>query len=191
MVRVEQVEIGPGVTISAGNVFKDLRRVSLGKNAVMGGWNLISAAPVFSEHLEAAGELRIDESAGITSRHSVDCSGPVHLEPFSLLAGHGTQVLTHSIDLGRNVQSAHPIVIGERSFVGSRCVVLGGASVPSKSVVAAGSVVTSAALDEASLIAGVPARSRRPIEGAWFERETEKTNTVYDSRTGNLTFDAF
>lgn len=192
-VRVARVEVGEDATIGALCVLKDLERVHLGRNAVLSGWNLVSAAAPLAATLSAPSELVLEESAVITTRHTIDCSAAVTLEPFSILAGHGSQILTHSVDVRRNAQSASPVVIGERSFVGTRVVLLGGASIPSHSVVAAGSVVTSSPRESSggSLIAGAPAKAKGPISGEWFTREAEATNAIYDPQTGITTPNAF
>ncbi len=191
VMRVGSVEVGPNAYLGGASVFKDIDKVSLKKDAAVGGFNLVSAHPVFAQRFRSAGGLYLEEGAVITSRHSLDCSGDVRLGRFSLLAGHGTQVLSHSIDLERNAQSARPVVVGERSFVGSRCLLLGGSEVPANSVVAAGSVVTGSGFEEGSLMAGVPAKVKRPITGKWFTRQVGDTNDVYDPESDRTIPQAF
>ncbi len=165
--------------------------MSLGRNSFVGGWNIISSAKPLNEHISDSGMLLIGEAAGITTRHTLDCSGTVELRPFSILAGHGSELLTHSIDLRENVQTARRITIGERTFVGTHAVLLGGTSIPDRSVVAAGAVVAAGDFEEGSLIAGVPGKVKRKIEGKWFDRGTEATNTILDPLTGERTEGAF
>ncbi|SJN43867.1 hypothetical protein FM114_14605 [Luteococcus japonicus LSP_Lj1] len=75
--------------------------------------------------------------------------------------------------------------------MGTHAVLLGGVSVPERSVVAAGAVVAGGEFQPGSLIAGVPGKSKRSVEGKWFDRESEKTNTVLDPLTGARVEDAF
>lgn len=191
VVGMGRLQAGPGAFVGVGTVLKDMKSVSLGPNSFVGGWNFISSAQPLNQHLSDSGALIIGDSAGITSRHTLDCSGTVELRPFSIVAGHGSELLTHSIDLTENVQTARRITIGERSFVGTHAVLLGGVSVPERSVVAAGAVVAGGEFQPGSLIAGVPGKSKRSVEGKWFDRETEKTNTVLDPLTGARVEDAF
>ncbi|BDZ39246.1 acyltransferase [Microbacterium suwonense] len=123
--------------------------------------------------------LVLGEHSYVTSRHGIDCSGSLLVGAYSALAGFGSQVLTHSIDLSRNAQSAYPVVIGERSFVGARCLLLGGGELPARSVLAAGSVLTAAERSEQGLWAGVPARFKTAMSGRWFDRTIGSTTDVY------------
>jgi acetyltransferase-like isoleucine patch superfamily enzyme len=76
------------------------------------------------------------------------------------------------------VQSCGPIVIGAYSYIGTNCVILRDAKVPPRSLVAAGTVVTDRALEDDSLIGGVPAKVIRPIPDDWahFRREVGRVD---------------
>lgn len=191
VVGLGKLQAGPKSFLGAGTVLKDLKQVRLGADSFVGKWNVISSAAPLNEHLSDSGTLVIGDSAGITSRHTLDCSGSIELRAFSILAGHGSEVLTHSIDLTENVQTARRITIGERVFVGTRAVLLGGVTIPDRSVVAAGAVVAAGEFAEGSLIAGVPGKSKRPVQGKWFDRQTEATNEILDPVTGKRVVDAF
>ena len=178
--KVGEFEVGPDARLGLGNVFKNLRWVRLGHAAQIGRLNLVSAHPVFARHYPESSSLELLASAKITSRHQLDCSGGVSLGEFSSLAGHQTRIMSHSIDVRRNAQVAYPVLVGPRSFVGTRCVLLGGAKVPPRSMVAAGSVVPSQReTGPSGLWAGAPARFVREMEGAWFDRSETNTSDLY------------
>ena len=62
---------------------------------------------------------------------------------------------------------------------------LGGAVLPERSVLGAGSVLTKTRdVAESGLWAGVPATLRGPIDGKWFSRTATGTTTVYIPATG-------
>ncbi|WP_193598111.1 acyltransferase [Microbacterium sp. YJN-G] len=176
--RVQAFEMEPYSRISIGNLIKGMRAVRLSAHATIGKQNIITANAAY-RGLRGGGRLELGEHAYLTSRHSVDASGSLILGPFSAFAGFGSQVLTHAIDLSRDAQTAYPVVIGERSFVGARCLLLGGSHLPSRSVLAAGSVLTDTERTEQGLWAGVPARFKTKVEGKWFDREVGATRDVY------------
>lgn len=183
--RVRVFDVGPGSRVDRGNVFKNLRLVRVGDGATIGRWNTFSTHPAFARLLPTGAQLTLATRSYITSRHQVDCSGSLHVGELAAVAGHQTKILTHSIDLARNAQSARPVVIGARTFVGARCLLLGGAEMPERSVLAAGSVLTPRPEPrESGLWAGVPAVYKRPIEGAWFDRAERGTPDIYIPDTG-------
>ena len=186
--KVRDFRVADGGMVRPLSVFKNLERVEIGRDALLGPFNLVSAHPVFAAVGLDAGCLLLDDGAFITSRHSIDCSGSVRLGRFSAIAGHGTTVLTHSIDLDEDAQAARPVAIGEYSFVGTNCLLLGGASVPARSVLAAGAVLPKD-IDgprEPGVWAGVPARrvSDVPPDAAWFHRTSPATRDVIDPVSG-------
>ena len=109
-------------------------------------------------------ELVIGRSAGITSRHYVDCNGGVYVGDFSTVAGIRTQILTHSIDIYENRQDAKPVVIGRYCFVGTGCILLPGSCLPDYSLLGAGSVLTKAFDQPGALYAGVPAHGVKQFD---------------------------
>lgn len=191
VLKVTRITMGPGSRIGRWNVIKDLRLVSIGERASVGRLNVISAHPVYKRLYPDGASLVAKSNSFITSRHQLDCSGSITLGSFSTIAGHETKILSHSIDVREDVQVAHPVVIGDRSFVGARCLILGGASLPSHSVLAAGSVLArSKSVSESGLYAGVPAKFRGPVGGKWFSRSTTGTSRVYIPATDTIVEDA-
>lgn len=190
--RAGRIRMAPGSRIGRLNVIKDVKAVTVGENASIGRMNLISAHPVYRRLYEHGAVLVLGDHAKITSRHSVDCSGGVTIGRYSSIAGRGTTIQTHSVDLRLDAQVAYPIVVGERSFVSSQCLLLGGCTVPPRSVLAAGAVLTrQKGAAEPGLWGGVPARRIAAIEGAWFDRATTHTRRVLEPSQGRILEDAF
>lgn len=190
--RVQRLRMAPGSRIGRLNVLKHLRSVELGAHASIGRMNLVSAHPVFARLDPAGACLVLGPHAKITSRHQLDCSARVSVGAFAAVAGHRTTILTHAVDLRRDAQVARPVVIGERSFVGTNCLLLGGAVLPVRSVLGAGAVLTRAGDDRRpGLWAGVPARYVQGIEGAWFDRSATHTRRVHLPATGLTVEQAF
>ena len=146
-----------------------LDRLELGAHATIGRGNWITGFPTntdsphFRHQTDRQACLVVGESAAITKNHHIDCTNTIEIGAFSTVAGYETQFLTHSIDLLENRQHSAPIRIGAYSFVGTNSVVLGGAVLPSYSVLGAKSLLNKAFTEEWMLYGGVSAQALRPI----------------------------
>lgn len=190
--RVDEVVLEPGSRLGRANLIKNLRSLTLGSDASVGRLNVISSHPVYKRLYSDGARLVVGEHAKVTSRHHLDCSAPVTVGAYSSIAGSGTTVLTHSVDLKRDAQVALPVVLGQYCFVGTRCTLLGGGVLPDRSVLAAGSVLTRSTGDlQSGLWSGVPATYRRAVEGAWFLRRGTHTRRVYVPDSGATVENAF
>ena len=83
-----------------------------------------------------------------------------------MVAGMGTQILTHAVDMMTNQQTAKPVTIGAFSMVGTRCVILGGGELPGYSALGAGSMLRTAFAETHSIYSGVPAKPAGSISHA-------------------------
>lgn len=176
--KVAAIELRKGSRIGKWNVVKNMRRVCLAEHAMIGRMNLVSAHPAYVRLLPDGGVLELGAHGKIMSRHQLDCSARVDVGAFASMAGHESRVLTHSVDLRNNAQTATPVRIGDRSFVSSRCLILGGAALPARSVLAAGGVLVRGTRTESGMYAGVPARRIKAVEGAWFDRDKGETRRI-------------
>ena len=158
-----------GARIGHFTVVKGLDRLALGEHALIGRLNWISAFPLgmsstqFAHLRERKPELLVAEHAAITNRHIVDCTERVSIGKFATVAGFRSQILTHSIDLTRCRQDAKPVTIGDYCFVGTACTILGGAALPSHSVLAAHSLLNKAQTEPYRLYGGVPAAAVKEL----------------------------
>ena len=126
----------------------------------------------FAHQPERRPELHVGAHAAITHRHLIDCTATVTIGPFTTFAGYQSQILTHSIDLAASRQSSAPVTIGAYCFVGTNCVLLGGAALPDRSVLGAKSLLNKAYAEELTLYGGTPARPIQalPEDTAYFHR---------------------
>jgi acetyltransferase-like isoleucine patch superfamily enzyme len=166
-ISAEQVTLAPGAKIGHFTVCRHLDKLTLGQNALIGKGNWITATPrggpSFGE--DRSPELTLERDAAITGQHLIDCTDRVHIGQFATLAGWRSQILTHALDVRSNRQTCRPVVIGEYSFIGTGVVLLPGCEVPARSIVAAGSVVTSALEEEFVTYAGAPAKRVKSLTG--------------------------
>lgn len=190
--RVGSIEMAAGSRIGKLNVIKDVRLLKVGLDASIGKMNLISAHPIFAKLFPTGASLILEDHAYITSRHTVDCAARVTVGRYAAVAGHKTTILTHSIDLRTDSQSAAPVTIGERSFVATDCLILGGAELPARSVLAAGAVLSKTKTKgEPGLWGGVPAKRVGEVSGEWFSRSKTHTYRVHIPETDETVENAF
>jgi acetyltransferase-like isoleucine patch superfamily enzyme len=171
--------LGDEVNIAAANVFRDMSRVRLQRHVQIGSWNWFSAHPGYQNYSDEAGRLVVGAGTFITSRHYLDCSGAIEVGTWSAIAGQRSTFQTHEMDLMTNRTTVGRIRIGDRSFVGTGCILLRGAQLPSRSLLAAGSTLTRAdGTSDTGLWAGSPARFVKPMPGKWFDRSEIHVDVV-------------
>ena len=111
-------------------------------------------------------ELVLRRNATITALHLLDCCDTIEVGELASIGGWFTQVMTHAADLEAGRQSTAPVLIGERSLIGTRAVIVPGVEIADRVFVGAGSVVTRSLPKSAALYAGVPAVFKRDIDPA-------------------------
>jgi len=126
----------------------------------------------FNHQINRKSELIIGEHSAITKNHHIDCTSSVSIGKFTTIAGYRSQILTHSINIIENRQDSKPISIGDYCFIGTSTIILGGAELPSFSVLGANSLLNKKLAEEYSLYGGVPAKfiSKISQEAKYFTR---------------------
>lgn len=159
-----------GSTIGSLCVAVNLDLIQLGENSSIGRGNWITGFPLgtdsvhFAHQLNRKAELLVGNHSAISKNHHIDCTNSICIGSFSTIAGYSTQLLTHSINLFTNQQDSQPIVIGSYCFIGTSCVVVGGAILPDYSVLGASSLLNKKYTEAWTLYAGVPARPIKAID---------------------------
>lgn len=168
-----------GAKIGHLNVCVHLDSIKMGANATIGRSNWITGFPsgTSSEHFKhdtsRKSELVIGRESAITKNHHIDCTNKVEIGDFVTVAGYSSQILTHSIDIYEGRQDSHPISIGDYCFVSTGVIILGGSSLPSHSVLAAGAVLNKKFDQSYAVYGGVPARFIKsvPIDAKYMCRK--------------------
>lgn len=173
----DELIMEPNSKIGDLTVVKGLKLLHLKERASIGRANWITGYPVgggsfFQHRADRSPALVLGKESAITSRHLLDCTDAITIGEFSIIGGFRSQMLTHSIDFKENRQSCRPISIGDRCFVGTNCVVLGGAALPNYSIMAAGSVLRDQQTEEYQIYSGVPAQPVKTLDASYryFER---------------------
>lgn len=167
-----------GAKIDHFTVAIHLDQIVMGEKSKIGRSNWITGFPTgtnsphFAHDAERRSELLLGHDSAITKHHHIDCTNAIHIGNYVTIAGYQSQLLTHSIDVYQGRQDSHPIHIGDYCFVSTGVKILGGAALPSFSVLAAGGVLSKAYHDEWTLYGGVPAKKIKdiPRDAKYFAR---------------------
>lgn len=173
------LEMGKNTKIDHLTVAVNLDRVILNSKSRIGRSNWITGTSSslqskhFKHQVNRVSELILGEDSAITKHHHLDCTNTIIIGAFATIAGYNSQFLTHSINVFDNRQDSAPIVIGDYTFVGTNVVILGGATLPSYSVLGAKSLLNKAYVDEWKLYGGSPAKPIKDIskEAKYFNRK--------------------
>ena len=179
IVAAKKVRIEARTKIGHFTVVRNLALLEMAEASSIGNFNTISGAPLeqnvfFRTETDRRPQLILHPHATVTHSHLIDCCNSVIVGAFATVAGWRTQILTHSIDIASNHQRSAPVSIGAYSFVGTSCILLMGATLPDRSILAAGSVLSRAQTEQCSLYAGVPATKVKDLDpnSAYFSRQS-------------------
>lgn len=186
VVGVGRFELGRGSTINFFNVFRGLSMVRLEDHAVIGSWNWVSADRSFQKIDPGAGTLFLGYFAKIGNRNYIDNSGTVIIREYGGIGGNRCLIQTHEPDFSNGNQTVGRITVGHHSTVASCAVMLKGAYLPDRSLLAANSTMTKAsgAGCKSGLYAGSPAVWKRTTSGQYFERVGRMTGRAVDAPMG-------
>ena len=150
--RVEKLSIGDHCRIGHLNVIRGGAEVSLGRYSEIIRMNEINSIPDPDVVNEIDPRFLLGDGSIVTTGHKIDFTDRVEIGRRVILGGRNSSLWTH------NRQRTLPITIGELVYIGSEIRMAPGSSLPSRSIVGIGSVVTSSLQESGKLIAGVPAK---------------------------------
>jgi len=161
------------------NVAVHLDLVSIGKQSTIARGNWITGFPSntdsrhFMHQKDRESNLIIGEHSAITKKHHIDCTNLIEIGNFVTIAGYSSQLLTHSVNIELNIQDSKPISIGDYCFVGTSSTILGGANLPSFSVLGANSLLNKSFSIQYRLYGGNPAAEIKELakDSKYFNRE--------------------
>lgn len=177
LILPRSLTMGPHSSIGALTVCKGLTSLEIEEYGSIGRLNLITGFPLgHSKHFALQSnrlpQLIVGRHAAITNQHIIDCTDTVKIGAYSTFAGFRSQILTHAIDCVENLQKSAPVTIGEYCFVGTDSVILAGSVLPSRSILAAKSLLNKQYEIENYIYGGTPARPIQPCptDGKYFTR---------------------
>ena len=162
------------------NIAVHLDLISIGKYSSISRGNWITGFPSntnskhFSHQKNREAKLLLGEHSAITKNHHIDCTSTITIGDFVTIAGYNSQLLTHSINILENRQDSSPITIGNYCFISTNVVILGGAHLPSYSVLGAKAMLNKKMNQEYCLYGGIPAKyiNEIPKTAKYFDRST-------------------
>jgi carbonic anhydrase/acetyltransferase-like protein (isoleucine patch superfamily) len=167
--RVGLLQTGRHARIGTLNVIRGGERVTLGDYAEVMRLNVLNAIPDHDCTTEPESVLEMGPGTVITSGHRIDFTDKVTLGKNVIIGGRNSSLWTH------NRQETAPIEIGDFCYLGSEVRLAPGAKLPDECILGLGSVLTSEITEPRSLVAGVPAKVVRPLNGRDLARIRRKT----------------
>ena len=157
-IGVEKLTMGDHVRIGHLNIFRGGNEISLGRYSEVIRLNEINSIPDPIVVNPTDPRFLLGNGSIIAASHKIDFTDRVEIGRRSILGGRNSSLWTH------NRQRTLPIEIGSFVYIGSEIRIAPGGSLPSRSIVGIGSVVTRKIAEENSLIAGVPAQVVKPLK---------------------------
>ena len=156
---VGKLVMGDHVRVGHLNIIRGGDEVTLGRYSELLRLNEINSIPEPEVVNPVDPRFTLGAGSIVTTGHKIDFTDRVEIGRRTILGGRNSSLWTH------NRQETRPIRIGDFAYIGSEIRMAPGASIPSRCIVGLGSVVTQASSDEGWLIAGVPAKPVKELDG--------------------------
>lgn len=155
--RVEKLTIHDHVRIGHLNIIRGGSEVSLGRYSEIIRMNEINSIPDPDVVNEIDPRFLLGAGSIVTTGHKIDFTDRVEIGRRVILGGRNSSLWTH------NRQRTLPIMIGDKTYIGSEIRMAPGSMIPPRSIVGIGSVITAQLAEEGKLIAGVPAKAIKDL----------------------------
>ena len=155
--RVQKLTIKDHVRIGHLNIIRGGDEVSLGRYCEIIRMNEINSIPDPEVVNKIDPVFLLGDGSIVTTGHKIDFTDRVEIGRRVILGGRNSSIWTH------NRQRTMPITIGSLVYIGSEIRMAPGSSIPARSIVGIGSVITAALTEEGKLIAGVPAKTIKEL----------------------------
>jgi carbonic anhydrase/acetyltransferase-like protein (isoleucine patch superfamily) len=167
--RCGKVKMGKHVAIGWLNLFRGGESIVLDDYAQIIRLNVFNAIPDHDCINQPVSAFHLGFGSVVTAEHRIDFTDRVSIGKCSIFGGRNSTIWTH------NRRRGIPVAIGDYCCVGSESRMAPGAAIPDCCMVGLGSVVTNSTHLPHSLLAGVPAKIRRPLQAKDYEILFAKT----------------
>jgi len=178
IVDAAECEIGDDVSIGHLNVFTGIGKLSIGEHSRIGALNIfrggeeirigrycdilrqneINSIPEPDVVNEIDPRFLMGDGSMIGASHKIDFTDRVEFGKCVILGGRNSSVWTH------NRQMTKPVIIGERTYLGSEIRIAPGSEVAPRCIVGMGAVISGRFESEYKLIGGVPAKEIKDLD---------------------------
>lgn len=178
IIDAAECEIGDDVSIGHLNVFTGVGKLSIGEHSRIGALNIfrggdevrigrycdilrlneINSIPEPDVVNETDPRFVLGDGSMIGASHKIDFTDRVEFGKCVILGGRNSSVWTH------NRQMTKPVVVGERTYLGSEIRIAPGSEVASRCIVGMGAVISGRFDNEYKLIGGVPAKEIKDLD---------------------------
>ena len=182
-IRPKHLIMAPGTYIGPFTVAINIDLIDMEENAYIGrnNWitgNNVGTSEYFQNCNNRISALLMKNNSSITKHHIIDCTDQIVIGEYATIAGYYSQFLTHGINIINNHQECAAIIIGSYTLIGTGVIILGGAVLPSYSVLGAGSVLIDNYTKSHMLYGGTPAKPIKDIsrDAKYFNRASRIVN---------------
>jgi acetyltransferase-like isoleucine patch superfamily enzyme len=158
VIGVQKFSMGDHAEVGHLNVIRGGDEVDLGRYSQILRLNEINSIPDPDVVNPTDPRFTLGAGAVVTAGHKIDFTDRVTIGRRTILGGRNSSLWTH------NRQRTLPIEIGELAYIGSEIRVAPGGSIPSRSIVGIGAVITSELQQEGYLFGGVPAKALKELD---------------------------
>lgn len=178
IIDAAECEIGDEVSIGHLNVFTGVGKLSIGEHSRVGALNIfrggdeirigrycdilrlneINSIPEPDVVNEIDPRFILGDGSMIGASHKIDFTDRVEFGKCVILGGRNSSVWTH------NRQITKPVIVGERTYLGSEIRIAPGSEIASRCIVGMGAVISGKFAAEYKLIGGVPAKEIKDLD---------------------------
>lgn len=154
LIKINNLRIEKDGYIEKYNKITGPLDILLETTAAIGNSNRIYRAPIGVTYGVAI--LKLGILSKITGNHRIDCTRSISMGKYSILAGHNSQLWTHSYTHDKEGPGRYridgEIFIGDNVYIGSMSVITGGVKIADKIVVGANSSVSKSLLETGTYV---------------------------------------